>query len=173
MTTAQGKFLTHGNFTCLHYTVFTPDKKNCDGTHVSLWIRSTTICRWSHIKRGSSMWHYLMFCSINDSAIQLESALRRCHHHLCNPRMSEHGSLSSKVKCQMLSMYTHGEGPGTPLGARRPCFSAGDGKTPLLRSFHFGAHCLSRVHHGNNITNCLFLLYLTKGGYESTYSIKL
>lgn len=102
--------ILHLNITlCLHRI----RHKHCDSTHVSLWIWSTTICRWSHIKRGSSMWHYLMFCSINDSAIQLESALNRCHHRLRNTCMSVHGSLSSKVKCQMLRVYTYGEGPGT------------------------------------------------------------
>ncbi|KAI9543525.1 hypothetical protein NQZ68_012177 [Dissostichus eleginoides] len=39
-------------------------------------------------------------------------ALRRCHHQrLSDPRMSEHGGLSSKVKCQMLSIPTQRGGP--------------------------------------------------------------
>lgn len=136
-------------------------------------LSAWTICRRSHIKRGSSTWRCLMRRAINDSPILLEAALRRCRCHLSNPRMSEHGSLSSKVKCQMLSMYAHGERPSTPLGARRPCCSAGDGKTPLRRSFHFGARWLSRAHHGNRIIKHLFLLYLIRGGYESAHTLVL
>lgn len=97
-------------------------------------------------------------------------ALRRCHHHhLSNPRMSEHGGLSSKVKCQMLSIPTQREGPGTPSRARRPCLSAGDGKTPLLSSFCFAEQALSWVHHDDHITKSLFILYLTKGSSRINY----
>lgn len=48
------------------------------------------------------------------------------------------GALFSKVKCQMLSIPTRRERPGAPSGGTwRPCFSADDGKTPLLNSFCF------------------------------------
>lgn len=95
-------------------------------------------------------------------------ALRRCHHHhLSNPRMSEHGGLSSKVKCQMLSIPTHREGPGAPSGAWRPCLSAGDGKNTIT-----GLVLLwSAVD-----VNCLLILYLTEGGmykFKLSYSIQL
>lgn len=95
-------------------------------------------------------------------------ALRPCHHRgLSNPRMSEHGGLFSKVKCQMLSIPTHRKGPSAPSGAQRPCFSVGDGKTPLLSSFCFGAQRLSWLHHDNHNYR-LFILFLTKRGSNTT-----
>lgn len=79
------------------------------------------------------MWHYLMFSSTNDSAIQLGSVARISGAVAAaispNLRMSEHGGLSSQVKCHMLSVPTHGAGAAIG-GLGGPCFVAGDGKTP-------------------------------------------
>lgn len=104
-------------------------------------------------------------------------ALRRCHHHhLSNPRMSEHGGLSSKVKCQMLSILSYREEPSAALGARRPCFLAVDGKTPLLSLFCFGVWWLSWLHCDDHNTHPLFILYLTEArssaNYDSVFDCK-
>lgn len=66
------------------------------------------------------MWHYLMFCSINDSAIQLGSVAGITPLSSPPPLQPtpEHGGLSSKVKCQTRSIPTYREGPGATLGAQ-------------------------------------------------------
>lgn len=55
--------------------------------------------KWLGYPAGISGWH----CAAVTTAIS-------------NLRMSEHGGLSSKVKCQMLSIPTHREGPGPRRG---------------------------------------------------------
>lgn len=64
-------------------------------------------------------------------------------------------SQKSNVRCYPSPLSE--KDPAAPSGAQRPCFPrAGDGNTPLLRSFRFGEPRLSWLHHDNHITKYLF-----------------
>lgn len=153
-------------------------KKHHSSIHVRLRTGGTNVCRCSHVRQGSSMWHYLMFCSINDSAIQLGSVAGIAP--LSPPPSPTYACLStgaspqkSNVRCYPSLLIEKDLGC---IGARRPCFWAGDGKTPLLGLFCFGAWWLSWLHHDDHINNSLFILHLTEGcsstSYHSEYSYR-
>lgn len=123
-------------YLCITPCLYLIREKHHGGTHARLWTRGRAVCRWPHVRQGSSMWHYLMFCSINDSAIQLGSvagitplspppSLRPTHVWAWGPLLKS--QMSDVIHPPLIE-----KDPARHRGARRPCFWAGDGKTPLL-----------------------------------------
>lgn len=126
-------------------------------TTYSTWGRD--VCRWSHVREGSSMWHYLMFCSINDLAIQLGSVVGIAP--LSPPPSPTYaclstGALSSKVKCQMLSIPTRREGPGLCRGLGGPAFELVTEKHHYWARFALEHDCC----HDCTMTTILTSVYL-------------
>lgn len=83
--------------------------------------------KWLSYPAGISGWH----CAAVTTTI---SATHAC---------LSMGALSSKVKCQMLSIPSYREAPGAASGARRTCFELEVEKHHYWAGFCFGARRLS------------------------------
>lgn len=113
---------------CLHRT----RHKHCDNTHVSLWIWSSTICRWSHIERGSkyvALLDGLFYKWLGQPAgIGTESlsppSLQHARVWAWEPLLKSQMSDVTRVRWRRRSRRTI-------RGARGPRFSAGDGKNTI------------------------------------------
>lgn len=116
--------------------------------------------KWLGYPAGISGWH----CAAVTTTI---SPTHACLSMGASPQ-------KSNVRCYPSSHIE--KNPAQHWGARRPCFLAVDGKTPLLSLFCFWAWWLSWLHCDDHNTHPLFILYLTEArsnaNYDSVFDCK-